>query len=173
MEKADRDDWWPWWVWVGECFFWYRLTRVVPDKIQRAVKRLCVCVCTLFSTCHFSLSLSYFSRLCPRGGWMLTNSCPENEEEGGWVGGVQHGPVLQFERRADFRWQSPTAWYCLGQWICKGLQNGKDVKIEVVVQSVAIMTPNFFFRSKVLQIPWILIFPRWTGVQTYGSRLYC
>jgi len=30
---------------VGECFFWYRLTRVVPDKIHRAVKRLCVCVC--------------------------------------------------------------------------------------------------------------------------------
>ena len=22
--------WWGWWV--GECFFWYRLTRVVPDK---------------------------------------------------------------------------------------------------------------------------------------------
>jgi len=30
---------------VGECFFWYRLTRVVPDKFHRAVKRLCVCVC--------------------------------------------------------------------------------------------------------------------------------
>ena len=30
---------------VGECFFWYRLTRVVPYKIHRAVKRLCVCVC--------------------------------------------------------------------------------------------------------------------------------
>jgi len=29
---------------VGECFFWYRLTRVVPDKFHRAVKRLCVCV---------------------------------------------------------------------------------------------------------------------------------
>jgi len=28
-----------------ECFFWYQLTRVVPDKIQRAVKWLCVCVC--------------------------------------------------------------------------------------------------------------------------------
>ena len=28
-----------------ECFFWYRLTRVVPDKIDRAVKLLCVCVC--------------------------------------------------------------------------------------------------------------------------------
>ena len=28
---------------MGECFFWYRLTRVVPDRIHRAVKRLCVC----------------------------------------------------------------------------------------------------------------------------------
>jgi len=25
---------------VGECFFWYRLTRVVPDKFHRAVKWL-------------------------------------------------------------------------------------------------------------------------------------
>jgi len=32
-------------VWVGECFFLYRLTRFVPDKIQRAVKWSCVCVC--------------------------------------------------------------------------------------------------------------------------------
>ena len=32
-------------VWVCECFFWYRLTWVVQDKIQRAVKLLCVCVC--------------------------------------------------------------------------------------------------------------------------------
>ena len=30
---------------VGECFFWYRLTRVVPDNFHGAVKRLCVCVC--------------------------------------------------------------------------------------------------------------------------------
>jgi len=27
---------------VGECFFWYRLTRVFPDKFHRAVKRLCI-----------------------------------------------------------------------------------------------------------------------------------
>ena len=27
---------------VGECFFWYRLTRVFPDKFHRAIKRLCV-----------------------------------------------------------------------------------------------------------------------------------
>ena len=32
---------------VGECFFWYRLTRVVPDNFHRAVNGcvLCVCVC--------------------------------------------------------------------------------------------------------------------------------
>ena len=36
---------------VGECFFWYRLTRVVPDKIHRAVKRLCVCVCVTYLQC--------------------------------------------------------------------------------------------------------------------------
>jgi len=40
--KQIRDDWWPRWVWVGECFFWCWLTRVVPDKIHRAVKQLCV-----------------------------------------------------------------------------------------------------------------------------------
>jgi len=33
---------------VGECFFWYRLTWVVPDKFHRAVKRLCVCVWTIY-----------------------------------------------------------------------------------------------------------------------------
>jgi len=43
MEEANRDIWWPQWVWVGECFFWYWLTLVVLDKIHRAVKWLCVC----------------------------------------------------------------------------------------------------------------------------------
>jgi len=32
---------------VGECFFWYWLTRVVLDKIHRAEKWLCVCVCVV------------------------------------------------------------------------------------------------------------------------------
>ena len=29
---------------VAKCTFWYQLTRVVPDKVQRAVKWLCVFV---------------------------------------------------------------------------------------------------------------------------------
>jgi len=28
---------------MAKCAFWYQLTRVVPDKVQRAVKWLCVC----------------------------------------------------------------------------------------------------------------------------------
>jgi len=38
---------------LGECFFWYRLTRVVPDTFHRAVKQLCVCVCVC--VCGFCL----------------------------------------------------------------------------------------------------------------------
>ena len=37
---------------MGECFFWYWLTQAVPDKIQTAVKRLCVCVCKSYFTLY-------------------------------------------------------------------------------------------------------------------------
>ena len=30
---------------MAKCIFWYQLTQVVPDKVQRAVKSLCVCLC--------------------------------------------------------------------------------------------------------------------------------
>jgi len=36
------------WVWVGECFFWYRPTLVVPDK--RPLNG-CVCVCVHACVC--------------------------------------------------------------------------------------------------------------------------
>jgi len=42
--KMIKDVRWSGWVWVGECFFWYRPTRVVPDK--RPLNG-CVCVCFL------------------------------------------------------------------------------------------------------------------------------
>jgi len=32
---------------MAKCIFWYQLTHVVPDKVQRAVKWLCVCNCVL------------------------------------------------------------------------------------------------------------------------------
>jgi len=49
---------------VGECFFWYRLTRVFPDKFHRAVKRLCVCV--LFHHVLYCVPLRYLVE------WVLT-----------------------------------------------------------------------------------------------------
>jgi len=30
---------------MAKCTFWYQLTQVVLDKVQTAVKMLCVCVC--------------------------------------------------------------------------------------------------------------------------------
>jgi len=41
--KLIKDVWWSGWVWVGECFFWYRPTRVdrVPNK---GLLNSCVCV---------------------------------------------------------------------------------------------------------------------------------
>ena len=41
-----KDDWRPRWVWVGKCFFWYRPTRIVPDK-----RPLNVCVCACVRAC--------------------------------------------------------------------------------------------------------------------------
>ena len=40
--KMIQDVRWSGWVWVGECFFWYRPTRVVPDQ---GPLNGCVCVC--------------------------------------------------------------------------------------------------------------------------------
>ena len=44
---------------MGECFFCYWLTRVVQDKIQRVIKRLCGCVCYASELTKLSLLESY------------------------------------------------------------------------------------------------------------------
>ena len=43
MEKGDKGTRWSGWVWVGECFFWYRPTRVVPDQRPLNGRRCCCC----------------------------------------------------------------------------------------------------------------------------------
>ena len=47
--KTIKDVRWSGWVWVGECFFWYRPTRVVPD--QRPLNG-CVCVVVWAGNCR-------------------------------------------------------------------------------------------------------------------------
>jgi len=36
---------------MAKCTFWYQLTRVVLDKVQRAVKWLCMCACVCVCVC--------------------------------------------------------------------------------------------------------------------------
>jgi len=41
--------------------FWYRITRVLPDRVQRAVKQMCVCVCGPTWFCKRKTELSILS----------------------------------------------------------------------------------------------------------------
>jgi len=58
---------------MGECFFWYWLTRVVPDKIQRAVKQLCVCACVRACMCKM-LTVTTHMKLAPYR-WVTLAHC--------------------------------------------------------------------------------------------------
>ena len=63
-----------WWVWVGECFFWYRPTRVVPDL--RPLNGRCCCCClhcwclllvnltTCFVTIAATTTSYYYFQIC-------------------------------------------------------------------------------------------------------------
>ena len=62
-KKLIKDVWWSGWVWVGECFFWYRPTQVVPDKGPLngcACVCVCVCACVRMRACmHLCFCLFY------------------------------------------------------------------------------------------------------------------
>jgi len=62
---------------VGECFFWYRLTRVFPDKFHRAVKRLCVvCVCVLIQiSCICIMHYTVYIHTWTFGTVLITLCC--------------------------------------------------------------------------------------------------
>ena len=45
---------------MAKCSFWYLLTRVVPDKVQTAVKWLCVWLQNLFFLTNFLLAVTLF-----------------------------------------------------------------------------------------------------------------
>jgi len=74
---------------VGECFFWYRLTRVFPDKFHRAVKRLCVVFFSKFLFC-----LQCFDTV----GWAAGRASGLNAEETECCGA---GMVICLGRSAD------------------------------------------------------------------------
>ena len=49
---------WSGWVWVGECLFWYRPTRVVPD--QRPLDGRCCCCCCIIFEETWTCIVPYF-----------------------------------------------------------------------------------------------------------------
>ena len=56
--KVIKEVRWPGWVWAGECFFWYRPTRVVPDK--RPLNGCCCCCMSLQRDNHVRISSLQF-----------------------------------------------------------------------------------------------------------------
>ena len=60
---------------VGECFFWYRLTRVFPDRFHRAVKRLCVLCCVFGITSGWTKFANNRKRLGKLGFCKLMSPC--------------------------------------------------------------------------------------------------
>jgi len=65
--------WWSGW-WVGECFFWYRLTRVVPDKGPGAQGRKTVVVVVKGASLHRTASFDVFC-VDVRGGVLAVGDC--------------------------------------------------------------------------------------------------
>jgi len=60
--KVIKEARWSGWVWVGECFFWYRPTRVVPDQRPLNSRRYCCCCCVgciYFIATHIHFSVSF------------------------------------------------------------------------------------------------------------------
>ena len=65
--KVIKEVRWQGWVWAGECFFWYRPTRVVPDKLP--LNGCCCCCCcwhldqfVRFCRAHYYCSMPHTER---------------------------------------------------------------------------------------------------------------
>jgi len=58
---------WPGWVWAGECFFWYRPTRVVPDK--RPLNGCCCCCCWCYCCTYVLLCFTMFCQITETSRW--------------------------------------------------------------------------------------------------------
>jgi len=55
-KKLIKIGWWSGW-WVGECFFWYRLTRLVPDKGHKMMVVFYYCAAIAVSTQSILVSM--------------------------------------------------------------------------------------------------------------------
>ena len=141
-----KDVWWSRWMWVGECYFWYRLARVVQYK---GLLNSCVCVrvCVIMfnAVCHLVLLyacstdvLSFFlfsplqhpafkvtSNTLPAGwAWTVFSWMPQRQNS---YGLFHHIGTISFRhiilQLALFRWHQPpqyatsaSTWTATCQW---------------------------------------------------------
>ena len=90
MEEVDRR--WSGWVWVGECFFWYRPTRVVPDK---GLLSWCQTVCTFTVRTHTHTRVTPTWRLKAVWCSQLSEAASSGSTRQTWFTGPGHftGPT--------------------------------------------------------------------------------
>ena len=62
-KKLIKIGWWSGW-WVGECFFWYRLTQVDPDKLTKGRKTVVVVLHCQVYCVYCSFAFKNFCWLC-------------------------------------------------------------------------------------------------------------
>jgi len=117
---------WSGWVWVGECFFWYQPTWVVPD--QRPLNGRCCCLITCISHSNWRCQLTEADLYngCKTCGWGLSHS--------NWHGTIMYSWKCKLAlKKVKF---SHTRYRALARtWSrCTGSQPAGDVKwITLVV----------------------------------------
>jgi len=115
---------------VGECFFWYWLTRVVPDKIQRAMNQLCVCVCVHARLC-------VHARVCVR-------VCVRDSVA------VQAGEVVMLESWVNGEWMTGAAGNGRGMFPVNFVEIVEPLPSQptILASRLAVMYDCFLFHVK-------------------------
>ena len=114
-----KDVWWSGWMWVGECFFWYRPTSVVPDKGPLNGCVLCFGGCRSASITASDAHVSVATVTAARRVHAPAAQLPRN------LGG----------RLESWRWKLdvrdvPQSWWC-GQWSAQSHRSARWAKTTV------------------------------------------
>ena len=102
---------------MGECFFWYRPTRVVPDQRPLNGRRRCCCCCYMYQQ-HYSQTTHTHTRLTAFFVWDYPGKpVPEGKTN------------LDFTEARDSEWQ----WHQLGRMqVCSSLQTDNHASTSLL-----------------------------------------
>ena len=101
---------------VGECFFWYWLTRVFPDKFHRAVKRLlCVCQCCCVVVCQLPAEEAADSSCAASQLTCDHSAVTDHVCASSVVNGITHWPCTRHDKGCADELSSPVNRDCIFQ----------------------------------------------------------